>query len=175
AEAKRVLDACAGDRPVVGLEPSCLLTLRDEFPSLLPGTETASLAARALLIDELLVREQALPKLKDRPVVAHVHGHCHQKSFGTFAATLSMLRSVPGLEVKPIESSCCGMAGVFGYQAETQEASRLMAEASLLPAVRNAASRDLIVAAGTSCRHQIRDLSGRTAMHPVRVLADALA
>ena len=104
-----------------------------------------------------------------------MHGHCHQKSFGAFPAALSMLQRVPGLTVKPIVSSCCGMAGSFGYQAETQDVSRAMAEASLLPAVRNAAPEDLIVADGTSCRHQIRDLAGREAMHSVRVLERALA
>ncbi len=86
-----------------------------------------------------------------------------------------MLKRIPDLAVQPIESSCCGMAGAFGYQAETQEVSRAMAEAGLLPAVRNAAADDIIVADGTSCRHQIRDLGGREAMHSVRVLEQALA
>ena len=101
-----------------------------------------------------------------------MHGHCHQKSFGAFPPTLAGLRQVPQLQVKPIASSCCGMAGAFGYQAETQEVSRAMAEAALLPAVRAAGPDDLIVADGTSCRQQIRDLSGREAMHSVRVLDD---
>jgi Fe-S oxidoreductase len=103
-----------------------------------------------------------------------VHGHCHQKSFGAFPAALAALRRVPGLNVAPIASSCCGMAGSFGYQAETQDASRAMAERSLIPAVRAAAATDMIVADGTSCRHQIRDLSGREAVHSVRVLEAAL-
>ncbi len=124
---------------------------------------------------EFLAREK--PDLALRPIAAtaHVHGHCHQKSFGAFPAALTMLQRVPGLTVKPIVSSCCGMAGSFGYQAETQDVSRAMAEASLLPAVRGAAPDDLIVADGTSCRHQIRDLAGREAMHSVRVLERALA
>ena len=108
------------------------------------------------------------------PTTAHVHGHCHQKSFGAFPAAIAALKLVPGLEVKPIVSSCCGMAGAFGYQAETLEISKAMAEAALLPAVRAAAPEEIIVADGTSCRHQIRDLAGREAVHSVRVLERAL-
>jgi FAD/FMN-containing dehydrogenase/Fe-S oxidoreductase len=175
AEARRTLAALAGDAPVVGLEPSCLLTLRDEFRSLLPGAATDALAGRALLLSEFLEREKVGLPLKPVPVSAHVHGHCHQKSFGAFPAALAALRRVPELAVRPIASSCCGMAGAFGYQAETQEVSRAMAEAALIPAVRAASSGDIIVADGTSCRHQIRDLAGREAVHSVRVLERALA
>src|SRR6185437_11129379 len=106
--------------------------------------------------------------------VAHVHGHCHQKAFGAFPDSLKALGAIPGLAAKPIASSCCGMAGSFGYQAETQDVSRAMAETGLLPAVRAADQQDLIVADGTSCRHQIRDLSGRKAVHSVQVMARAL-
>jgi len=164
-----------GDLPVIGLEPSCLLTLRDEFRSLLPGAAADALAGRAMLLSEFLAREK--PTLALRPIVAtaHVHGHCHQKSFGAFPAAIATLQRVPDLAVKPIVSSCCGMAGSFGYQVETQDVSRAMAEAALLPAVRGAAPDDLIVADGTSCRHQIRDLAGRQAVHSVRVLERALA
>ncbi|MBS0560678.1 MAG: FAD-binding protein [Proteobacteria bacterium] len=174
-EARRMLDACAGDAPVIGLEPSCLMTLRDEFPALLPGPQAEALAARALLIGEFLAREKPALKLAPMDAVAHVHGHCHQKSFGAFPDALASLRLIPGLTVKPIASSCCGMAGSFGYQAETQEVSRAMAEAGLLPAVRAAAPADLVVADGTSCRHQIADLAGREALHSVRVLDRALS
>jgi Fe-S oxidoreductase len=173
-EARRTLDAMSGDLPVVGLEPSCLLTLRDEFRSLLPGRATQELADRAFLISEFLAKERSELTLKSVPTTAFVHGHCHQKSFGAFPAALDMLRRIPSLSVKPIASSCCGMAGAFGYQAETQEVSRAMAEAGLLPAVRTATSSDIIVADGTSCRHQIRDLGGRDAIHSVRVLERAL-
>ena len=174
AEARRTLAALAGDAPIVGLEPSCLLTLRDEFTSLLPGPDSRALAERAMLLSEFLAREQ--PDLALHPVAgrAHVHGQCHQKAFGAFPDALATLRRIPGLEVSPIASSCCGMAGAFGYQAETQDTSRAMAEAGLLPAVRSAAPDDLVVADGTSCRHQIADLSGRTAIHSVRVLDRAL-
>ncbi len=173
-EARRTLAALRGDLPVIGLEPSCLFTLKDEFLSLLPGPEAQALADRAMLLSEFLVREKPALALKDLPDTAHVHGHCHQKSFGAFPASVAALRLVPGLTVKPIASSCCGMAGAFGYQTETQEVSKAMAEAALLPAVRAAAADDLIVADGTSCRHQIRDLGGRQAMHSVRVLERAL-
>ena len=174
-EATRAMRALAGDMPVVGLEPSCLLTLRDEFRSLLPGAAADALAGRAMLLSEFLAKEKPELAFQPLPGTAHVHGHCHQKSFGAFPDALSTLKRVPGLTVKPIASSCCGMAGSFGYQTETREISRAMAEASLLPAVRAAAAEDYIVADGTSCRHQIRDLSGREAMHSVRLLDRALS
>jgi FAD/FMN-containing dehydrogenase/Fe-S oxidoreductase len=173
-EARRTLRRLAGTLPVIGLEPSCLFTLRDEFRSLLPGAEADALAARAMLLAEFLVREKIDLPLRALAGTAHVHGHCHQKSFGAFPDSLATLKQVPGLAVKPIASSCCGMAGSFGYQAETQDISRAMAEASLLPTVRAAAADDIIVADGTSCRQQIRDLAGRDAIHSVRVLERAL-
>ena len=174
AEAKRTLAALAGDRPVVGLEPSCLMTLRDEFTTLLPGAKSRALADRAMLLGEFLTKHA--PELAFKPVAgtAHVHGHCHQKAFGAFPDGLAALRRVPGLAVQPITSSCCGMAGAFGYQAENQVESRAMAEAGLLPAVRAAAATDWIVADGTSCRHQIADLGGRKAVHSVQVIDRAL-
>ena len=174
AEMQRTLAALPGDAPIIGLEPSCLLTLRDEFSSVLPGEATKKLASRAMLIGEFLARENPTLKLKPLATTAHVHGHCHQKSFGAFPDALAMLQRVPDLNVQPITSSCCGMAGSFGYQTETQDASRAMAEANLMPAIRKAGQRDIIVADGTSCRHQIKDLSGRTAVHSIQVLADAL-
>ena len=174
SEARRTMKRLAGDLPVIGLEPSCLMTLRDEFRSLLPGQESDALAGRALLLSEFLIREKPELALKTLEVTAHVHGHCHQKSFGAFPDAIAALNLVPGMTVKPVASSCCGMAGSFGYQAESQDASRAMAEAGLLPAVRAAGVDDIIVADGTSCRHQIRDLGGREALHSVRVLDRAL-
>jgi len=173
-EARRTMTRLPNGLPVIGLEPSCLMTLRDEFRFLLPGADSDALANRAMLLSEFLVREKPDLKLNPLPGTAHVHGHCHQKSFGAFPDAISALKLIPKLAVKPIASSCCGMAGSFGYQAETQDASRAMAEASLLPAVREAASHDFIVADGTSCRHQIRDLSGREVVHSVRILERAL-
>ena len=106
--------------------------------------------------------------------VAHLHGHCHQKAFDAMGAVEKTLRAVPGLEVKPIESSCCGMSGAFGYGAATIDVSLAMGELSLLPAVRKAGPSDLVVADGTSCRHQIHDGARREALHVVRVLDSAL-
>ncbi|MBO1081516.1 FAD-binding and (Fe-S)-binding domain-containing protein [Roseomonas haemaphysalidis] len=175
AEAKRTLDALSqSDAPVIGLEPSCLTTLRDEFLSLLPGEASTRLAARARLTGEFLAGRD-LPLRPIGTAQAHVHGHCHQKAFGAFAPAVKALKQVPGLAVAPIASSCCGMAGSFGYEARNQDASRAMAELSLLPAIRATAPEDAVVADGTSCRHQIRDLSGREAVHSIRLLARAVA
>jgi len=182
AEARRMVAALAphvaAGRAVVGLEPSCLLTLRDEFSALLPGAETAAVAERAFLLEEWLVaaaaRGEIEPPFERRERKAYLHGHCHQKAFGAFAASKEALQLVPGLTVETIESSCCGMAGAFGYDAKTADISRAMGELSLLPAVRAAEPDALIVADGTSCRHQIHDGAARQAIHVVRVLADAL-
>ena len=183
-EARRVLDALAGfvrrGIPILGLEPSCLFTLRDEYLGMLPGEETRALADRALLFEEFLSSESvkgrlSLPLRPLRAPRALVHGHCHQKAFGAFGATLDALRLVPDLPVDAVESSCCGMAGAFGYGAETYDVSMKMAELSLLPAVRSAPADTLIVAGGTSCRQQIRDGTGRDPVHAARVLRRALA
>ena len=166
--------------PIVGLEPSCLLTMRDEFAALLPGdASTAALAAQALLLEEFLWREHGAGRL-NLPLRASggrralVHGHCHQKAFGAMDAMTGCLGLVPDLDVQVIESSCCGMAGAFGYEAEHYAISLQMAELSLLPAVRAADPDALIIANGTSCRHQIRDGTGRQAVHAACVLAHAL-
>jgi Fe-S oxidoreductase len=174
-ELARARAALAGEVPIIGLEPSCTLGLRDELLSVLPGAESRAVAARVMLLGEFLARAKPDLPLRPMPRVAHVHGHCHQKSFGAFPDALAALKRVPELEVRPIAASCCGMAGSFGYQAETQAESRAMAEAGLLQAVRAAAAADVIVADGTSCRHQIRDLAGRRAVHSAVVLAEALA
>jgi Fe-S oxidoreductase len=164
--------------PIIGLEPSCLLTLRDELLSLRSDDTAKSVSAHALLFEEFLVREAEAGRLVlplgAVAAKAVVHGHCHQKSFGAFKPVEKVLRLVPGLEVKTIESSCCGMAGAFGYGADTYQASIEMAELSLLPAVRSADQDTLIVADGTSCRHQIKDGSGRTPLHVASVLAISL-
>jgi Fe-S oxidoreductase len=164
--------------PIVGLEPSCLLTLRDELLSLRSDDIAKTISAQALLFEEFLVHEAQAGHLR-LPLgavagKALVHGHCHQKSFGAFKAVEQALRLVPDLNVETIESSCCGMAGAFGYGADTYQASMEMAELSLLPAVRRADDATLIVADGTSCRHQIKDGAGRGALHVARVLAMSL-
>jgi FAD/FMN-containing dehydrogenase/Fe-S oxidoreductase len=165
--------------PIVGLEPSCLLTLRDELLSLRSDEAAKSVSAQALLFEEFLVREAEAGRLALPlgPVAgrALVHGHCHQKSFGAFKPVEQVLRLIPDLEVETIESSCCGMAGAFGYGADTYQASIDMAELSLLPAVRRADADALIIADGTSCRHQIADGTERAALHVARVLAMSLA
>jgi FAD/FMN-containing dehydrogenase/Fe-S oxidoreductase len=173
-EATRTMHYMPDDLPIIGLEPSCLLTLRDEFRSLLPGGATDRFAGRSMLLSEFIAKEKPDLALRALPGTARVHGHCHQKAFGAFPDALAMLRLIPKLSAQPIASSCCGMAGTFGYQAETEATSRAMAEAGLLPAVRAAAPHDFIVADGTSCRHQIRDLSGREAIHSVRLMERAL-
>jgi FAD/FMN-containing dehydrogenase/Fe-S oxidoreductase len=164
--------------PVVGLEPSCVLGFRDEIPALLTGGHTRELAASVLLFEEFLVREAAARRvtLPFRPMPRRVlvHGHCHQKSFGMFGAATSVLGLVPELKVEAIESSCCGMAGAFGYGRETIDVSLAMGELSLLPAVRKAGPDDIVVANGTSCRHQIHDGANREAVHVARVLAMSL-
>jgi FAD/FMN-containing dehydrogenase/Fe-S oxidoreductase len=164
--------------PIVGLEPSCLLTLRDELLSLRSDVAAKSVSTHALLFEEFLVREAEAGRLR-LPLVpiaqkALVHGHCHQKSFGAFKPVEQVLRLVPDLNVETIESSCCGMAGAFGYGADTYQASMDMAELSLLPAIRRADAAALIVADGTSCRHQIKDGAGREGLHVARVLAMSL-
>jgi len=164
--------------PIVGLEPSCLLTLRDELLSLRSDVSAKSISAHALLFEEFLVREAEAGRLSLPlgPIAgkALLHGHCHQKSFGAFKPVEKILRLVPDLKVETIESSCCGMAGAFGYGADTYDTSMAMAELSLLPAVRRADAAALIVADGTSCRHQIKDGAGRGAIHVARVLAMSL-
>jgi FAD/FMN-containing dehydrogenase/Fe-S oxidoreductase len=183
-EARRTLDALApfvarGAR-VVGLEPSCLYTFRDEFAALLPKAEVEPLANASFLLEEALAADLpagrvSLPLADQGGRTAHVHGHCHQKAFGAMPAVESVLRHVPGLKVAMIESSCCGMSGAFGYGAETIDVSFAMAELSLLPAIRKAGPDDVVVADGTSCRHQIHDGAGRDALHVARVLDAALA
>jgi Fe-S oxidoreductase len=164
--------------PIIGLEPSCLLTLRDELLSLRSDEVAKSVSEQALLFEEFLVREAEAGRLQLPlgPIAntALVHGHCHQKSFGAFKSVEQALRLVPDLKVETIESSCCGMAGAFGYGADTYETSMEMAELSLLPAVRKADDTALIVADGTSCRHQIKDGASRTPLHVSRVLAKSL-
>jgi len=164
--------------PVVGLEPSCLFTFRDELPALLKEEGVNVLAASTFLLEEFIAREQkagrlALP-LAPLPKKALLHGHCHQKSFAAMGAVESTLRLIPELAVETVESSCCGMAGSFGYAAETADVSLRMGELSLLPAVRKADADTLVVADGTSCRHQIHDGAAREALHVARVLAMSL-
>ena len=145
---------------------------------MIPDERARRLAARALTFEEFLAREAKdgrlnlpLKKIAER---ALLHGHCHQKAFDALSPVEQVLKLVPGLNVETIESSCCGMAGSFGYHSETIDVSLAMGELSLLPAARNAPADAIIVADGTSCRHQIHDGAGRDALHVARVLAMSL-
>ncbi|MFT3666631.1 FAD-binding and (Fe-S)-binding domain-containing protein [Piscinibacter sp.] len=163
---------------IVGLEPSCLLSLRDEALVMGLGDAAAAVAAQALTFEEFLAREaragRFAPEFEAASRPIKVHGHCHQKAFGAMAPVLEVLGLIPGASPELIESSCCGMAGSFGYEAEHHAVSMQMAELSLLPAVR-AAGDAWIVADGASCRHQIADGARREALHVARVLAAHLA
>ncbi|MEO7114474.1 MAG: FAD-linked oxidase C-terminal domain-containing protein [Caldimonas sp.] len=163
---------------IVGLEPSCLLTLRDEALAMHLGDAAKVVATQALLFEEFVVREAAAGRFDvaftpvSQPIL--VHGHCHQKAFGAAGAVLDALRLIPGAAPEMIETSCCGMAGSFGHETEHYEVSMQMAELSLLPAVRQSPEA-IVVADGTSCRTQIADGAGREALHCARVLAAQLA
>jgi FAD/FMN-containing dehydrogenase/Fe-S oxidoreductase len=158
--------------PILGLEPSCLYSLRDEFGVLLP--EGKALAGKAFLFEEFLAQHAARLPFRETRQRVLLHGHCHQKAFDAMPAVEKLLRAVPGLEVSTVQTSCCGMAGSFGYEAEHYEISVKMAEAALLPAVRNAPEA-IVVADGTSCRAQIGHGSGRSAVHIARFLESALS
>ncbi|OWQ90680.1 FAD-binding oxidoreductase [Roseateles aquatilis] len=163
--------------PVVGLEPSCLLTLRDETLVMGLGEKAEVVASAALLFEEFIARELDAGRFAldltpaDKPIL--LHGHCHQKAFGAVAPILRVLALIPGATPELIESSCCGMAGSFGYEAGHIDLSMQMAEAALLPAVRRRPDA-IVVADGTSCRHQIADGAQREAIHVAALLASLL-
>ncbi|MES1977389.1 MAG: FAD-linked oxidase C-terminal domain-containing protein [Pseudomonadota bacterium] len=166
--------------PIVGLEPSCLLTLRDETLVMGLGDAAVTVSKHALLLEEFLAHEAAAGKLDAlkaalQPVTQPIllHGHCHQKAFGAVSPIMDVLKLIPGAKPELIESSCCGMAGSFGYEASHYEVSMQMAELSLLPAVRKQPDA-IVVADGTSCRHQIRDGAQREAIHVAALLAQQL-
>ena len=160
--------------PVIGLEPSCLLSLRDELPGLLPGERAVKIAGAAVLFEEFMATEQ--PELPLKPLDRNVllHGHCHQKAMNVMGAVEQTLNMVPGLAVERIESGCCGMAGAFGYGVDTINVSRQMAELELLPRLREAGGGAIVVADGISCRHQIEDGADIRAIHAARVLDQSL-
>jgi FAD/FMN-containing dehydrogenase/Fe-S oxidoreductase len=159
--------------PIIGLEPSCLLTLRDEWRVMHLGESAELIASNAWLFEEFLAREVRTGRMSlalepaSAPIV--LHGHCHQKAFGAVDAILEVLRLIPGSQPQLIDSSCCGMAGSFGYEAEHHQISMTMAELKLFPALR-ALPEAIVVADGTSCRHQIRDGMSREALHVARLL-----
>jgi Fe-S oxidoreductase len=189
AEARRTMEALRphleAGTPIVGIEPSCVFTFRDECRALFPGEKLPEVR----MLDEYLAPEvragrlNLVPRAFDpagasqpRHVVPRrirVHGHCHQKAFATFDDTIALLQAIPGADVAPIESSCCGMAGSFGHEKGHYDVSLRMAEAALAPAIR-ADGDATIAASGASCRQQIADTTGRVARHPVTLLAEAL-
>jgi FAD/FMN-containing dehydrogenase/Fe-S oxidoreductase len=171
------------DAPLVGIEPSAILGFRDEYPDLVPEPLAAAarrLASRTLLIDEFLAREAAAGRISaaaftSAPRSVKLHGHCHQKALASVDCSATILRLPRNYTVEVIPSGCCGMAGSFGYEREHFDVSMQIGELVLFPAVRAAAAETIIAAPGTSCRHQIGDGTGRTALHPVQVLHAALA
>jgi FAD/FMN-containing dehydrogenase/Fe-S oxidoreductase len=182
-EAERTLNVlssyAARGIKVVGLEPSCVFGFRDEVPALLKGNaDAASLAANVMLFEEFVAAETSAGRIKLdlKPIAAKalLHGHCHQKAFGALTPVQQTLKLIPELEVETVESSCCGMAGSFGYGKDTIDVSLAMGELSLLPAVRKADEKTIVVADGTSCREQIEHGTGREAVHVARVLAQSL-
>ena len=181
-EAKRMVESLLPyiekDIPVIGLEPSCLLTLRDEIPALLSGDQTTMLAEKAMMFEEYISKQLDKNnfdiKLKSPNKKIKLHGHCHQKAFGVMSDIEKTLALIPDTEVQTIESSCCGMAGSFGYSIDTHEVSIQMGELNLLPAIREDNSDAIIVADGTSCRHQIKDGANKQALHVACLLEQVL-
>jgi len=173
ALAKRLADGT----PLLGLEPSCLLTLADEWTELLPGAQTKTIASAARLTDNWLAEQVQsgrceLP-LRPLPQQCLLHGHCHQKALLGAGGTAAVLRLVPQLDVTVLDSGCCGMAGSFGFEREHFDLSVQIANLALLPALEKAPEA-LVAAPGTSCRHQIKDLAQRRALHPLEVLEEQL-
>jgi Fe-S oxidoreductase len=175
----RLSSALKEGTPIVGVEPSCLLTLRDEYPDLIVGEDTRRLAGSVFLLEEFLVYLKEKGELdiqfKEWPGRALFHGHCHQKSLVGSAPSLEVLRLIPGLEVEEIPSGCCGMAGSFGYEKEHYEISMEIGELKLFPAIREGGRETHIIANGVSCRQQIAHGTSRPARHVAEYLADALA
>ncbi len=175
-------DVVTTGSPLIGLEPSAILGFRDEYPDLVPDHLTAAartLAKNALLIDEFIAREADVGRISrdaftTRPQAVKLHGHCHQKALSSLNPTVRMLELPRNHVVSVIPSGCCGMAGSFGYEAEHFALSQQIGELVLFPAVRNTPGDTLVAAPGTSCRHQIRDGTGRSALHPIEILHDAL-
>jgi Fe-S oxidoreductase len=165
---------------IVGLEPSCLLTLRDEALVMGLGNDAKLVSQHAFLLEEFLAREDKAGQLDalkaqlqptTQPIL--LHGHCHQKAFDAVSPIMEVIQLIPGAKPELIDSSCCGMAGSFGYEASHYDVSMQMAELSLLPAIRKQPGA-IIVADGTSCRHQIADGAQRQAVHVAQLLAQHL-
>jgi Fe-S oxidoreductase len=184
AENVRLLEPWVGpEAPLVGIEPSAILSFRDEYPELLRGADQAAarrLAPHCLMLEEFLAREMDAGRIEagrftPQRRVVHLHGHCHQKALASVTPTVRVLEQLGGYDIRAIPSGCCGMAGSFGYEAEHYGVSQKIGELVLFPRVRQAGPDEVIAAPGTSCRHQIHDGTGRTAWHPAELLRQALA
>lgn len=175
-------DVVTEERPLVGIEPSALLTFRDEYPEMAGNSlaeDARRLAGNALLFEEFICREIDRGNITSdsftvQPKKILLHGHCQQKAVASTAPTIRMLSLPAGYEVEEINDGCCGMAGAFGYEKEHYDLSMKIGEMVLFPAVRTATAETVITAPGTSCRHHIADGTGRKALHPVEVMYDAL-
>ena len=170
------------ENPLIGIEPSAILTFRDEYPELLRGrgqVQARALAKNCLTIEEWISREVDAGRINrasfhDQKKTIKLHGHCHQKALSSLVPTVKMLELPAGHQVRMIPSGCCGMAGSFGYEQEHFDLANSIGELVLFPSIRDSGTDVLIAASGTSCRHQIHDGTGRIALHPVRILRDAL-
>lgn len=179
-------DIITDKMPLVGIEPSCILSFRDEYPDIVPAEmrDTAKkLAKNCLLFDEFIMREVQNGRIssdafKNLDAEIYLHGHCHQKSLIGVGKCAEMLRLIPGVKVNVIPSGCCGMAGSFGYEKEHYETSKAIGEMVLFPAVRKATNNNvkqvIVAAPGTSCRQQILDGTGVKALHPIEILCNNL-
>lgn len=175
-------DIVSEDTPLVGLEPSCILSFRDEYPDLVSSdikSEATKLGKSALLFDEFIVREFRKGNIKSVQFTKNaktikLHGHCHQKALVSILPSKEMLSIPVNYNVEVIPSGCCGMAGAFGYDKNNYDLSMAIGEQVLFPAVRQASDSTIIAAPGTSCRQQILDGTGRVALHPVQILLEAV-
>ena len=156
--------------PIVGIEPSCILSFRDELPSLIKDPNINLLKNNSYTFEELLSKKCKKINFKKTTQKVLLHGHCHQKAFDAVKPIQKVLSMIKGLEVDLIDTSCCGMAGAFGYNKKTYEVSIKMAEEKLFPAIRKAKKNITIIADGTSCRCQIKDGLNREAIHIVQFL-----
>jgi Fe-S oxidoreductase len=164
--------------PIVGCEPSCLLTLRDEYPEFVPEEQARVVAENSFLIDEFLARAKSNDRLdltfKDVDKRVLFHGHCHQKAMVGTEHSLAALRLVPGYEVELINAGCCGMAGSFGFEKEHYDISMQIGGLALFPSIESKPDWEVAVM-GVSCRQQVEHGTGRKARHLVEILRDAVA
>ncbi|HEX8041081.1 MAG TPA: FAD-binding oxidoreductase, partial [Chryseosolibacter sp.] len=175
-------DKVTHDTPLIGVEPSAILTFRDEYPDLLRGAEKEAalgIARHTLMVEEFLAKELEagnidLDLFNQQGRLIKLHGHCQQKALSTLTHTKKILTRMGNNQVHVIPSGCCGMAGSFGYEREHYDISLQIGELVLFPAVRKQAEDVIIAAPGTSCRHQIKDGTGRKSLHPVEILYMAL-